>query len=478
MKDQFHFDSRDVHVDSQIDIHVWRKSDSKRKGKKRQLTASASLSLGELLKRQSDSKQAEIRLNCMNLAGKRTARGQPQKCATIFVHIRAPSSRLFASTSASPYVSEDEHHYSNASGLMSETVISEDETHPLVPISDEPPSNYLRRRRIKAYKINSDDDSDGSFSVEDEYQMEEYPIIDDDDSSFLDNGTWDGESQEFDELTKRVHLGPISWIAMQVLPRYIDQPSASQSLSRIERFVDCFSPYRQMFDATTDDEFKMVLENLKAEWAWVTNISLALCGLNAAVFSISSDSAFQVDPEAKNAAAVSSVSASLGVISSIWYQVLYRGTSGARFKTQARDTFGTYFFFCLCCRLPSFLILLSTIFLLAFITIISYDVWPQAVLVVSFFAGLLLTMQYLLFGAKQIFNGIRWLFKKIGTGFARAINVVKRKEKKPAEQESLPPPYEVRDSPAVGDDKKEKGDGVVVTVELHTGDSKGDDDKC
>jgi len=246
--------------------------------------------------------------------------------------------------------------------------------------------------------------------------------------------------------------------------------------------VDCFSPYQRMFDATTDHEFQTVLENMKAEWAWGTNIALALCGLNAAVFGVSSGSAFEIDPQAKNAAAVSSVSASLGVISSIWYQVLYRSTSGAKFQVQARDMFGTYFFFCLSCRLSSFLILISTIFLLAYVTIISYNVWPQAVLVVSFFAGLLLTLQYLLFGAKQLFNGIRWGFKKIGTGFARGLNVVRRKEKRADAQEQQPPPYEVGDGAPVEADQKEKGDGVVVTVEIAVaGDdqnSERDDDKC
>lgn len=144
--------------------------------------------------------------------------------------------------------------------------------------------------------------------------------------------------------------------------------------------------------------------------------------------------------------------------------------------------FGTYFFFCLCCRLPSFLILLSTIFLLAFVTIISYNVWPQAVLAVSFFAGLLLTMQYLLFGAKQLFNGIRWVFKKVGTGCARGLNAVKRKEKKADEQEPQPPPYEVGDGVRVEADQKEKVDGVVVTVEMVVADddrgSVQGDDKC
>ena len=63
--------------------------------------------------------------------------------------------------------------------------------------------------------------------------------------------------------------------------------------------------------------------------------------------------------------------------------------------------------------------LISSIALLAFMFFVSFTVWPQAVLLVSFLAGVLVTLQYLLFGAHRIVLGIRWMFKKIGAGFSR-----------------------------------------------------------
>ena len=53
---------------------------------------------------------------------------------------------------------------------------------------------------------------------------------------------------------------------------------------------------------------------------------------------------------------------------------------------------------------------------------VSFTVWPQAVLLVSFFAGVLVTLQYLLFGAHQIVLGVRWVFKRIGAGFSRLLS--------------------------------------------------------
>lgn len=65
---------------------------------------------------------------------------------------------------------------------------------------------------------------------------------------------------------------------------------------------------------------------------------------------------------------------------------------------------------------------------------VSFTVWPQAVLVVSFFAGVLVTLQYLLFGAHQLVLGIRWVFKKIGAGFSRLFS--RNQAAEPAEKKS------------------------------------------
>jgi len=63
--------------------------------------------------------------------------------------------------------------------------------------------------------------------------------------------------------------------------------------------------------------------------------------------------------------------------------------------------------------------LISSIALLAFMFFVSFGVWPQAVLGISFLAGILVTLQYLLFGAHRIVLAIRWVFKRLGAVFAR-----------------------------------------------------------
>lgn len=100
--------------------------------------------------------------------------------------------------------------------------------------------------------------------------------------------------------------------------------------------------------------------------------------------------------------------------------------------------------------------LISSIALLAFMFFVSFRVWPQAALVISFLAGILVTLQYLLFGAHRIVLGIRWVFKRIGAIFARLFS--RSEEVEPTENE------EVGDLPKltadavkdkVGDEEKE-----------------------
>jgi hypothetical protein len=189
----------------------------------------------------------------------------------------------------------------------------------------------------------------------------------------------------------------------------------------------------------------------------VARCSLTLTNrLNATVFGFAPDVIFSVDSAAKKAVAISGVTAGIGLVLDFWYQFLYNGATAAKFqvrshscaliilfnadlfrlhKVQARDTFGSYFFFCLCCRLPTFFMLISSIALLAFMFFVSFQVWPQAVLVISFLAGILVTLQYLLFGAHRIVLGIRWMFKRIGDISVRLFS--RSGEVEPAERRKM-----------------------------------------
>lgn len=101
--------------------------------------------------------------------------------------------------------------------------------------------------------------------------------------------------------------------------------------------------------------------------------------------------------------------------------------------------------------------LISSIALLAFMFFVSFGVWPQAVLVISFLAGILVTLQYLLFGAHRIVLGIRWAFKRLGVVSSRLFS--RSKEVEPAEKEkdddSPKPTADIDKDKIVGDKEKE-----------------------
>lgn len=126
------------------------------------------------------------------------------------------------------------------------------------------------------------------------------------------------------------------------------------------------------------------------------------------------------------------------------------------------------------------MLVLASFTLLAFMLIVAFQTWPEAVLVVSFFAGLIMTLQYLAYGAAKIINGIRWIFKKLGVMGARVWRFVtfrgKEQKVKEALAEDKPPPYETSRAESGSDDKKDNG--VVVTVQLEgecSKDSIGDE---
>jgi hypothetical protein len=157
-----------------------------------------------------------------------------------------------------------------AADRESETLIS-DESRPHSPVISilDNPTNQLRKRRVRPYRINSDDSSsDGS--AEDEYPNE-YPY-ENEDFCLLDNRTLNDCGDADEDNVKVIQMGTMSWIAFQFLPRFTDQVNAPQSLSAIEALLIRFSPYQEMLDAVSDDEYQCILDGLKTEWRWGMNI--------------------------------------------------------------------------------------------------------------------------------------------------------------------------------------------------------------
>ena len=174
--------------------------------------------------------------------------------------------------------------------------------------------------------------------------------------------------------------------------------------------------------------------------------------MDAAVFGFSSgDTIFSVDDSiVKRSIVIGSIAAGLGIVIDAWLLFRYSGSSVQKFQVCllrvipvalvpqykllltafslylnaqrcALDVYGTYFFFCLTCRLPTLCLFLSASSLMVFLLTVAYDAWPTAVLVMSFIAGIMMSLQYLIFGFHRLINAIVWVVRWCWLGVGRLL---------------------------------------------------------
>ena len=139
-----------------------------------------------------------------------------------------------------------------------------------IEVSEHEPVSQLRqrrKRRIKGYSLDTDE---SALSMTDE----EPPVFEEDDSTYCDDRpsevTWDEEEEE--EILV-VRMGPVSWIAAQILPRFHDQQATvNVPLNVFEGAIDRVSPYAELTNAACDADFQRVLDQVRNEWRWGMNI--------------------------------------------------------------------------------------------------------------------------------------------------------------------------------------------------------------
>lgn len=107
---------------------------------------------------------------------------------------------------------------------------------------------------------------------------EEPPFCEEDDSTFCDDRpsevTW---AEEEEEEMMVVRMGPVSWVAAQILPRFHDQePTASVPLNFFEDAINRVSPYAELRNAACDADFQRTLDQVRGEWRWGMNIVRSL----------------------------------------------------------------------------------------------------------------------------------------------------------------------------------------------------------
>ncbi|KAJ7713459.1 hypothetical protein B0H14DRAFT_2644810 [Mycena olivaceomarginata] len=383
----------------------------KKKGKKRNLVGCASCSLGEMWKKHGKEPKLELRLQCQNPTNRSVrSRGRPQNGALIHLKLRPPPS--FASD-INPELQEDEDGYCSSSSLSS----NESDTLPPPSIVEiRPPQPIRRRRRVRGYCINSDEEPDSFSETDDE---------DDDSKALLDDPSFINDEDEEPPAPIKISFNPMEWIAGSVLPQYTERievpPEPGPNF--FERVISSFTVYSEMKHARCHDDFDRIFTRLQLEWTYTAGILVALAAVDTAVFSISPDSIFAVNPLARGAVAASSIASGLGITCATWCLVRYAWVNLEIFLARAEDILSTdtpsYFFFALTARIPSLLMLASAVSLMFFMAIVAWSAWPTAVVVGCFLVGLLMGLQFLVFSILWVVKSVRKLFRFLVCIFIR-----------------------------------------------------------
>ncbi|KAJ7495974.1 hypothetical protein B0H11DRAFT_2001387 [Mycena galericulata] len=394
LKESFHL--RGATFASKVEVKVFHRSQSKKKGKKRNLVGSASCSLGDMWKRYGNEPKLELRLQCQNSTNRSVgSRGRPQNGALIHLRLRPP-----ASVTARPSPTPTEDGYCSTSSCSSSPSTDSATLGP-PSIEQSPPQRIRKRRRVRGYCVNSDEEPE-SYSEEYDEDEETKPL--------LGGSLFDDDEPEHPPVPIKISFNPVRWLAASILPEHTNS-TPDPDLVFFERLIARFTVYREMKSAREDKDFDKIFKKLQFEWSWNAQILLGLAGVDVAVFSLSPDSFFAVSPLANGAVAVSSVASGLGVVCAVWLLFRYSWIELSTFITRAQDILSTdtpsYFFFSLSARLPSMLTLTSTMALTLFFAFIAFNAWPLLVIIGCFLVGLLMGLQFLVFGVLWVVKCVR-----------------------------------------------------------------------
>lgn len=124
----------------------------------------------------------------------------------------------------------------------------------------------------------------------------------------------------------------------------------------------------------------------------------ALAAIDTAVFTLSPGSMFLVTDFAKNAIALSSIASGIGLACDTWFLLRYTWIDIELFSIRARDIYDTYIFFSISSKVPTICTCISAVSLTGFLALVAFGTWPEAVLVLCFFIGVVMSLQYLVYG--------------------------------------------------------------------------------
>lgn len=316
--------SHDAKHSSQVEVKVWHRSQSKRK-KRKVLVASACHSLGELVKKQESEPRTsivsltthpvrrpcisglEIRLQCRTADQKCVAsRGRPQNKALLRLKIKPPP--IMAREVVPPRKEDGEDDYLSDADMSvgafplstlrchlrlscstAESRCSSSAESELIDFGDPPdpiprPDQNLRRRRVRGYTINSEEEPYSTDGSETQLLLQGGDnnfarLLDDDTCVDDEDGHHDKEDPYSTAVVYRPGSGEIiaitddgeGWMACSdlPLPLYTEKITVPPNLSKVEKILSSMTMYGELSSAETADQFEPIFRRLQQEWTFI-----------------------------------------------------------------------------------------------------------------------------------------------------------------------------------------------------------------
>jgi hypothetical protein len=165
-----------------------------------------------------------------------------------------------------------------------------------------------------------------------------------------------------------------------------------------------------------DSDFDRILGKLLSEWYYTGASLLSVTAVDTTVFGFSPGNLFNVDSFAKRSLIISSVAAAIGLFVDVWFIFAYSGADVRKFHTLAVDIYGSYFFFSLSSRLPLVALIISILALVGFLCAIAWAAWPTAVLVMCVITGVLVSLQFIVYGFHRLALCLAWMLRGVWLG--------------------------------------------------------------
>ncbi|KAH9009384.1 hypothetical protein EDB85DRAFT_2162814 [Lactarius pseudohatsudake] len=368
-----------AHHQTQLKLDVWHKSQSKAKRRKRRrLVASASLTLGDAIKKQGVEPYASslTLLHVRRLSYLQTWSfaypASPLQDENLR-HNRASSAPL-SSFAYNRHTSSGDKDPSNT--LVTSGTDKYEDTPPWSSsISEEPPTGLRRRKKVKVavrQKIKACDTWEPPTPSDE--SSDAYP----------------------DSFEIRTNTNSPSTISLSLIPTsYVDNISVTSGtgMSCASSTFDTLTYHRELREAQVtqlDSDFDRILGKLVQEWYYI--------GASRRLV-------------AKRALIISSVASALALFVDVWFILAYSSADVHNFQTLAVDLYSSYFFFALSSRLPlvALSVAVAVLALVFFFGAIAWTAWPAAVLVMCVLAGVLISLQFIVYGSHRLALGLAWM---------------------------------------------------------------------